>query len=375
MNNPIDVLGVHPGGALPSRQDPRNYQVGSTELPLPVEAFDWNIGYDVEKDVSAILGQPFKLSRKNQGPSGSCGGQGMSAYGQALAAAHLGDTSEKSAKFPYAQVFVPGGGSAFDALANVYRKQGFGLESLTPSYENGQPPSEAFMERVGDITAAARGTAAKESIMLAYAYVNPTIDEVALALSVCKGMSILLRGSNNGTWLSTDPIPPSPEEFAAGAWSPQNPRGVWAHYMYAIGAEMRNGKKVIKVLQSWGNAVPNDQIQYLSEDYFNTPGAIFEAGVLIYNPKPLTPPQHTFTHDLKEGMSDQGTYGDITALQALLAYDGEFNVAPTGYYGPITAKAVLAFQLKHAVASVAILDELAGSVVGPATRAALNALV
>ena len=59
-------------------------------------------------------------------------------------------------------------------------------------------------------------------------------------------------------------------------------------------------------------------------------------------------------------------------LQQILAYDGELKVAPTGYYGPITAQAVLKYQIKNVVADPATLVELGGHVVGPATRAALN---
>ena len=370
MQNPIDILGIHPGGAFPSKPDPRNYQFGSSEIAIAPAPFDWNIGYSVEKDISSVLGKPFRLTRKNQGQSGSCGGQGMSVYGQALAAYYKGDMSEKSAKFPYAQVYVPGGGSGFDTLASIYKKQGFGLESLTPSYQGGQAPSEAFMERIGDITAAARIAASKEQEMIAYAYLSPTIDAVAQAMAACKGISILLRGSNNGTWLSTDPVPPTPQEMANGPWSPANPRGTWAHYMFGIGALMRNGKKTIAVLQSCGPEVPNDSVQYVSEDYFNIPGAVFEAGVLIFNPKPVVLAKHTFNTDLTQGQSGP----EITALQTVLAYDGCFNLAPTGFYGTISAQAVLKFQLKYQVTDTATLNELGGHVVGPATRAKLNSM-
>jgi peptidoglycan hydrolase-like protein with peptidoglycan-binding domain len=92
---------------------------------------------------------------------------------------------------------------------------------------------------------------------------------------------------------------------------------------------------------------------------------------MLYNPTPAAPPKHTFTVDLH--LRDTGA--EVTALQAMLAYDGEFNLAPTGTYGPITARAVLNFQIKYQLASIATLNELGGDVVGPATRAKLNALV
>lgn len=69
--------------------------------------------------------------------------------------------------------------------------------------------------------------------------------------------------------------------------------------------------------------------------------------------------------DLKEGMSSE----DVRALQELLAADRE--VYPegivSGYFGPLTAKAVKKFQMKHGIEAVGM--------VGPKTRAKLNTLV
>jgi peptidoglycan hydrolase-like protein with peptidoglycan-binding domain len=118
--------------------------------------------------------------------------------------------------------------------------------------------------------------------------------------------------------------------------------------------------------------------QFLDEDYFAAQiptnygtGAIWGAIVLIYNPAPVKPPSYNFANDLKLGASGP----DVTALQQFLAYDGVFNLAPTGYYGQITAQAVLAFQLKYLLSSATTLEELGGDVVGPSTRAKLNGLL
>jgi hypothetical protein len=62
-------------------------------------------------------------------------------------------------------------------------------------------------------------------------------------------------------------------------------------------------------------------------------------------------------------------------MDTTFAYDGEFNLTPTGYYGPITAQAVLRFQIKYSLSSIATLDELGGNSCGPATRAKLNTLL
>lgn len=68
---------------------------------------------------------------------------------------------------------------------------------------------------------------------------------------------------------------------------------------------------------------------------------------------------------------------DVATLQEFLKQEGLFptNVDATGYYGSITAKAVLAFQKRYRVASDEELDSLMGRVVGPKTIQKLNELI
>lgn len=68
-----------------------------------------------------------------------------------------------------------------------------------------------------------------------------------------------------------------------------------------------------------------------------------------------------FENYLSPGMTSQ----DVTQLQTILAQQGYFSGTATGYYGPLTEAAVVKYQAAHG------LDQL--GVVGPATRAALNA--
>jgi len=62
-----------------------------------------------------------------------------------------------------------------------------------------------------------------------------------------------------------------------------------------------------------------------------------------------------------------GSQGDeVTRLQSVLAQQGFFSATPNGLYGPVTTAAVIKFQAAHGLGQL--------GVVGPATRAALNAL-
>lgn len=65
---------------------------------------------------------------------------------------------------------------------------------------------------------------------------------------------------------------------------------------------------------------------------------------------------------------------DVVWLQDILKFDGVFpkNITSSGYYGAITSDAVYSFQKKYKVADDSLLFE--GTIVGPKTRAKLNAL-
>ena len=348
MNNPIDILGVHPTGALLKTVDERDYTFDSPEIGGASLPFDWNAGYDVENEIGILL------PTKNQGQAGSCGGETISTVGQCVTSFYLGEKSEKSAKAPYSQVFVQGGGSSSRALGEIYKNQGIYKESLVPSYMSGNPPTEAFMEQASDITPEARADAALTKGLFAYAYMNLDIDTMAQALRDHKGILIGIHGSNNGTWLSSRPSPVQNGAF-------------WAHFMAGGKANMDNGKKTIWAKQSWGSSVAPETNAYqaITEDHFNA-GRIWDGMVLVYSPLPPKT-SHVFNVDIAYGQ----TSPEVTALQTALAHDGVFNLAPTGYYGNISSMAVLKFRLKHGIDSST--DPL-GKIVGPRTRAALNNL-
>ncbi|MEK9176796.1 MAG: peptidoglycan-binding protein [Patescibacteria group bacterium] len=67
-----------------------------------------------------------------------------------------------------------------------------------------------------------------------------------------------------------------------------------------------------------------------------------------------------FQNNLEEGMRSD----EVRELQLVLAARGHFAYEPTGYFGPLTEAAVVAFQTANGI-------EPAG-IVGPKTRAALN---
>lgn len=313
-------------GAVKDKSDPRDYQFSAIASALA--PFDWSKGFDIEKELGA------KLIVKDQNGSGSCGGQAWSYLGAVLDPDH----DEKSAKFIYAQTFVPPAGSGGRENCSLVITKGWGSEKLTPSYLNGLPPSEAFMEKKDDITPEAFKNALLDTA-LSYANVRIDIDAIAQAIQETKGVILGVTGKNNGTWTSPFPLPP--DKINADCWN---------HWLYAGKAKVVNGKKYIGVLNSWSENVGEKGWQWLSEDYFIS-GAIWSAWTLVYNfprPKPI----------FKTTMRFGSRGGEVADLQRFL------GIGADGIFGTQTKNAVIKFQKAHK------LDP--DGIVGAKTRAELN---
>lgn len=343
MSDP-NVPGFDPGG-IADRVDERDYQfneVGAASAP-----FDWNTGYDIE----TVLGT--KLPVKDQGPSFSCGGQAWSTYAGVLEAVATNSLEERSAKFFYAQTYQKGGGSTGRDNANIFINQGACQEKFLVSYENGNSPSELFMTRGQDITDGDRNDALLDR-GYSYAQTGTSIDTIAQALRDNNGVVILLDGQNNGTWASDFPKPPTKTE--------------WRHWVYVGKAKMINRVKYVGILNSWGKDIGENGWQWLSESYFTT-GHILSGWTHVLQVPPPTIFHHNFVFDLHFG----DTNVDIQSLQTALQIDSEFpkTVPPSGFYGDITRRSVLAFRVKYNISSST--DPL-GKSVGPLTRQKLNSI-
>lgn len=158
------------------------------------------------------------------------------------------------------------------------------------------------------------------------------------------------------------------------------------HSVTAVDFFLLNGKKCLLIEDSWGVATGIGGQRVVDEVFFKARN--WYAGYLVNfrfddqsQPSPLPQPQplpnptpgkpkHTFVGILTFGETND----HIGALQDILKYEGLFpvNTASTGYYGALTARAVLQWQKKWAVAPVEELDSLAGRRVGEKTIAKLN---
>lgn len=158
-----------------------------------------------------------------------------------------------------------------------------------------------------------------------------------------------------------------------------NANSTGRHSVAAVDFTLINGKKCLIIDDSWGSSYGVAGQREIDEDWFKARNffAAYPINFQFFDestppPAPIPLPIYTFTKVLEFGQ----TNADIKALQDVLKYEGLFptNIASTGYYGAITAKGVLAWQKKHAVAPDEVLNPLAGRRVGEKTIIKLNSI-
>ncbi len=285
-------------------------------LPRASVPFDWSLGFSTRE-----------LVTKNQNGSGSCGGQAVSYKGEADIGLPL------SARFPYSQVYAPGGGSSEPQLIKIVVTEGLCRESILSSYDSGNPPSELFMENSDDITPEVLLDA--RSVQGTPVYVDLSFEGIAEAVRDNNGIIIGLAGQDNGTWLSADPQ------------APVNGNGLnfWYHWLFVGKSMMRNGKKVIGVKNSWGAIGENNTgWQYITEDYMP----------FIFSAWTFQKSRYKFYENMRFGQNSE----DVFALQARL------GIKPTGWFGPKTLAYIMSYQKKNKLPTTGF--------VGPLTRGVLN---
>lgn len=174
-------------------------------------------------------------------------------------------------------------------------------------------------------------------------------------------------------------------DYNAGEWT-DTPQIISAnppdcHSICAVDYALINGKKCLICDDSFGTFQELAGQRIITEDFYAARNVFAAYPMDLKNTS--TSSTSTIPADLYHNFSTDLQFsptfnvnGDVTALQKILAYERYFptNIAISGYYGAITATAVLAWQKAHNVDTEAVLDSLKGRTVGPETRAALNAI-
>ena len=258
-------------GFVPDEPDDRDFRFDDfvAGAPITTPEVDWDKGYDLERAVG------LKLRREAQDGSLSCVSQATSTYAEILHYLDVGERVQLSPRDLYSRVHLPNGGSYLRDNVKTVVKRGIAPESVVPSYENGNAPSEAFMRKKPEKV---------EADQLALKYqgkdyysVPATIDSFARAIRSGDGLLIGMYGSNPGWRQPNGEVRP-----------PEYSERIWGHAVLGIGYGKRKGRKYIKFLNSWSRHWGDDGCGYVFEDYFNAQ-RVFPGWTLVDKPNA---PQH-----------------------------------------------------------------------------------
>ena len=162
---------------------------------------------------------------------------------------------------------------------------------------------------------------------------------------------------------------------------------LWGHCLFygAYGTDEHG--KFIAFPNSWGQIVDRPQgpwqpgmapgygwqklrLNYFTKELQFNPWTYTDKPAEVVDPTTVPADfAHVFNTPLYFGMKN----AEVIALQTALSLNGHLDPkCITGYYGPLTAAAVLEFQLVNNVDTVNILTQLKGRQVGPKTLLMLN---
>jgi hypothetical protein len=206
---------------------------------------------------------------KNQQQSDSCGGM-AGAYFIEIMNLLQGKSIEISAKSIYAPIACSGGGTTEDALETQIAARGANLEATVPDVAPDGTCTEAFMSDKSWITPALLEEAATRAGYTPMS-VSMDIDSIAEAIANEGAVIWLIKGQNNGTWLSAYPNPPI------------NNLNNWGHFMCPFGYQTV-AQQQIDSLQSWGTSVGDGGIQHFTSNYINS-GYIVDAFTFVSDAK------------------------------------------------------------------------------------------
>lgn len=244
-------------GAIPDVKDERDYKyedvMGAVVLPE---------NYNVLDEL------PYKIKVENQGQSSSCVGQAWSKYIEVLNYFDEKKQRDASAKFVYSRIFLPQGGAHIRDGANLCVDVGVSQEDFDPSYENGQPPSEAYMRIKNENIAVLENAKVYQAKEYRTIWHQSNIETIKNAIFNNKGVISGFLGDNEG-WSSPDGIvkPPASESK-------------WGHAVYLIGWEKINGEDYILFLNSWSSNWGRGGVGLMPPSYWTIGGLAFNLWTL-----------------------------------------------------------------------------------------------
>jgi len=332
MNNDTEQL-PSPGALIDTRteaQKARDYRFG--EIVSAVAPVAWT-----EKPQSAWRKFPIF----DQNGSGSCVAQTLRKMYGVYIWLNTGSYVDISASHIYQRRSNrPAAGMGGEDVFTIGQK-GTTLEMFAPSEKMTDAQMDAvvvkpFMEKVGETFKLGK-----------YVVVSPTdIDTVASIIQETGKAVMVWFYFTYPEWTDV----PTVLDPSLSLYAPSTLK----HSLAAVDFTMWQGKKALIIDESWGLGTAMNGQRVITEDFFNARN-FFVAHFQNFAFEEATIPKPRYD-------------GSVVSLQNCLKYEGLFptNVDSTGVYGPVTTKAVMAFQAKYGFEQV--------GTVGPKTRAKLAEL-
>jgi len=207
-----------------------------------------------------------QLPVKDQGTSGSCGGQAWAGALEAAKFIREGEPVQLSAKDIYSHCFIAPEGSQESDLINYVENHGVALESDIPSYDNGQPPTEQFMETIQERTDVQDTDALNQIVISSYTFNGNDINQVKQAIDT--GVTVCAFYGNNACWQTGNGVVEVPSLDQLD----------WGHWVFLT--KYDDTKQLVTVKNSWSDKAGDAGYFYLPYSYF-TGGRVMGEWTLI----------------------------------------------------------------------------------------------
>lgn len=319
---------VNTGALLDERpQDEKDKDYLHEEIAMGFEPYKWE-----ERPMKSRYYFPF-----NQSSSLSC----VAGYAGIALQKHDGNViSRKDIYNPRAN--YPLGGMSMPDLFKLMRR-GACLESTLTSQNLGEKAMNERYHITPKIIEERDKNRAGQSITIVGFRNIDTIASVAQHVPVCMFWYFDEDGQE---WWTEYP-------FVKFNFSNEFSHGVTRHQVTIVDAILINGKKYLVGQDTAGVGTglgEDNNLRIISEDVLAkraySAGYILDNDYEVLKPEPIAvQPKFTAT-----GVMKVGSKGDnVKQLQEVLIYEGLLKIkAPTGYFGGITRKAVIAYQEKYA---------------------------
>lgn len=359
----MDEEKMIPGlGGIASPFDYRDIQIGQVVPDMDV--------YPDKKRVD-ISKLPVWYQRK----IGACVGHACAKYKQRLDLDTIPEAIPLSARFLYTIAKSLDGyqdeGTYPRLVMKILKDYGCATEKTVPNDTTLSHEAYVYNRNIDNLPSGALNEAKKYKIA-SYASVPMTKLGIQKAVNFADGLSMLVR-LDASWWSDKNGITWDPARILP--LKAPNP-AISGHQIYVFGYEVVGDDMKVFFLNSfssdWGNHGEgwfwlSEYQKFMVEGWtaINVPAQLLDEA----NNLPAT-----FSHNFNRVISYGERSEEVKALQRALSVDKSFNYTVTGYYGDITAAAVLSFQRKYKVASTAELNGLNGKRVGAKTLAKLNEL-